>query len=104
MSITSLRISILGPLAEYGITVSSVASSSRTEIERPPMSVESVEESRTSMSHALCFLLEFLSISSPSIDCRLTEPSGFRVDVSISLRVACSLSPGIASTSAADLR
>ena len=68
------------------------------------MSVESVEESSTSMSHALCFLLEFLSINSPSIDCLLTEPSGFSVDSSTSLRVAWSLSPGIASTSAADLR
>ena len=31
--------------------------------------VESVEESRTSMSQARCFLLEFLRINSPSIDC-----------------------------------
>ncbi len=68
------------------------------------MSVESVEESRTSISQALCFLLEFLSINSPSIDCRLTDPSELSVDVSISLRVACNLSPSIASTSVVDLK
>ena len=104
MSIVSFRISIRGPLAEYGITVSSVASSSLTEIERPPMSVSLVEDSKTSMSQALCFLLAFRSISSPSMLCRLIEPSGFSVEFSVSLKVACSLSPGIASTSRADLR
>ncbi len=104
MSIVSFRTSIRGPLAEYGITVSSVASSSLTEIERPPMSVSLVEDSKTSMSQALCFLLAFRSISSPSMLCRLIEPSGFSVEFSTSLKVACSLSPGIASTSLADLR
>ena len=104
MSIVSFRTSIRGPLAEYGITVSSVASSSLTEIERPPMSVSLVEDSKTSMSQALCFLLAFRSISSPSMLCRLIEPSGFSVELSASLKVACSLSPGIASTSRADLR
>ena len=104
VSMDSFRTSIRGPLAEYGITVSSVASSSLTDIERPPMSVALVDESSTSMSHALCFLLAFRSISSPSMVCRLIEPSGFKVELSTSLRVACSLSPGIASTSMADLR
>ena len=68
MSITSLITSIVGPLAEYGITVSSEASSSLTEIDLPPISVESVDKSKTSISQALCFLLEFLNMSSPSID------------------------------------
>ena len=104
MSIVSFRTNIRGPLAEYGITVSSVASSSLTETDLPPMSVSLVEDSKTSMSHALCFLLAFRSISSPSMLCLLIEPSGFSVEFSTSLKVACNLSPGIASTSLADLR
>ncbi len=56
------------------------------------------------MSHALSLRLEFLRISSPSIDWLLTLPSGFKVDSSTSLKVACSLSPGIASISDAERR
>ena len=88
----------------YGMTVSSVASNSLTVTMLFPKSVDSNSLRDTSMSHALSLRLEFLRISSPSIDWFLIEPSGFTVEVSISLSVACSLSPGIESTSNAGLR
>ena len=88
----------------YGMTVSSVASSSLIVTMLFPKSVDSNSLRDTSISHALSLRLEFLRISSPSIDWFLTEPSGFTVEVSISLSVACSLSPGMESTSNAGLR
>ena len=88
----------------YGTTASSVASNSLTVTILLPISVDSNSFSDTSISHALSLRLEFLRISSPSIDWFLIEPSGFTVDISISLNVACSLSPGMESTSNAGLR
>ena len=96
----SFRTIILGPDAVYGRLLVWVASNSRTVIAPPPISVEEVFCSSTSMSHARSFRLEFLRINSPSMDCWRTVPSGFSTDSSVSLRVTYNLSPGIESTSA----
>ena len=104
VSICSLRTIILGPDAVYGRLLVWVASNSRTVIAPPPISVEAVFCSITSISHARSFRLEFLRINSPSMDCCLTVPSGFSTDSSVSFRVTYNLSPGIESTSAAGRR
>ena len=88
VSMDSFKTSMRVPEAVYGMAVSSVGSSSFIEETLSPKSVDSMDSRCTSISHARCFLLEFLRINSPSINCFLIVPSGFNTEVSVSLSVA----------------